>query len=197
MSWARKISGEMGRSCLILLVLMGMTGLIYPLFITGVGHFIFPAESAGSLVYDAHHTVVGSRLIGQNFTAPGYFWGRPSATTPSYNALASSGSNLGPTNPNLVRAIQKRIDMLTAADAHLTGPFPISWVTSSGSGLDPDITVAAAELQAKRVANVRHLPLATVEALIAANTTPRQFGFLGEVRVNVLMLNRALDSLSA
>ncbi len=170
-----------------------LTGLIYPAVITGIAQVIFPYQANGSLITQ-NGKVVGSSLIGQEFTNPKYFWGRLSATDHPYDAAASSGSNLGPTNPALQREVSDRIAALKAADPGNTQPIPVDLVTSSGSGLDPDISIAAAQYQAARVARVRGLPLDKVQALINQSTTGRQFGFLGEPRVNVLKLNLALDA---
>jgi K+-transporting ATPase ATPase C chain len=168
-------------------------GLIYPLAITGVAQVLFPKRANGSLIVDRGR-VAGSRLIGQPFSDPKYFWGRLSATSPfPYNAASSSGSNLGPTNQALVDAVKQRIDDLRKADPGNTAPVPVDLVTASGSGLDPDISPAAAAYQAARVARARRLPPETVDRLIREHTAGRQFGILGEPRVNVLELNRALD----
>jgi K+-transporting ATPase ATPase C chain len=176
-------------------VLVVITGLIYPAVMTGIAQVIFPNQANGSLVYK-NGQAVGSSLLGQPFDDPKYFWGRLSATSPyPDNAAASGGSNLGPTNPALVQEIQARIDALKKVDPGNTQPIPVDLVTSSGSGLDPDISPAAAYYQAPRVARERGLDVAKVNTLIAQNTQGRQFGFLGEPRVNVLALNMALDQL--
>jgi K+-transporting ATPase KdpC subunit len=177
------------------LILALLTGIIYPLVMTGLAQIIFPYQANGSLIVQGGK-VVGSTLIGQSFDDPKYFWGRLSATSPNpYNAQASSGSNLGPTNPALIQEVQGRIDALHKADPGNTQPIPVDLVTSSGSGLDPDISVAAAIYQAPRVARVRGLDPAKVQNLVNQSVEPRQFGFLGEARVNVLQLNLALDEL--
>lgn len=178
-------------SLLILLTLV--TGLLYPLAVTGLAQLFFPWQANGSvLTRDGH--AVGSALIGQNFTAPGDFWSRPSATSPyPDNGLASGGSNLGPTNPALLDAVKARIAALRAADPGNTAPVPVDLVTASASGLDPDISLAAARYQAPRVARARHLPLARVQALIDAQARHRWLGLFGAPRVNVLELNLALD----
>lgn len=173
-----------------------LTGLLYPAVITGLAQVVFPNQANGSLILQ-HGKVVGSALIGQQFTGPKYFWGRLSATDHPYDAAASSGSNLGPTNPALQKEVSDRIAALKAADPGNTQPIPVDLVTSSGSGLDPDISIAAAQYQAARVARARGLPLGQVQALINQYTTGRTLGFLGEPRVNVLKLNLALDAAQA
>ena len=185
----------------VLFVLTIVTGVVYPLAITGVAQLVFPRQANGSLIVQ-NGKAVGSELIGQQFSDPKYFWGRPSATGDyPYNAFnaqtdtASSGSNYGPMNPALITAAQSRIQALRAADPRNTEPIPVDLVTASGSGLDPNISIAAALYQAPRVARLRGLPLEQVQALIARYTQGRQLGFLGEPRVNVLELNLALDQL--
>lgn len=175
-----------------LFVLTLITGVAYPALVTGIGQVLFPAQANGSLIVQ-NGQVVGSSLIGQQFEDPKYFWGRLSATAPAYNAGASSGSNLGPTNPALFEAAQARIDALKAADPENTQPIPIDLVTASGSGLDPHISPAAAEYQVSRVAKARGLDAAQVRTLVAQHTAGRWLGFLGEPTVNVLQLNLALD----
>jgi potassium-transporting ATPase KdpC subunit len=173
-----------------------LTGLVYPFVMTGLAQVIFPYQANGSLI-QKNGQVTGSTLIGQPFDDPKYFWGRISATAPyPYNAAASGGSNLGPTNPALVQEVQARIDALKQADPGNTQPIPVDLVTSSASGLDPDISPAAALYQAPRVARVRGLDVAKVNDLIAQNTQGRQLGFLGDPHVNVLALNTALDQLA-
>ncbi len=180
---------------LILLVFTVLTGLIYPLVLTGLAQLFFPSQANGSLIIK-NGQAVGSALIGQPFSAPDYFWGRPSATSPfPYNAAASSGSNLGPGNPALLEAVQARIAALKAADPGNTLPIPVDLVTASASGLDPDISVAAALYQLPRVARLRGLSESALLTLVNQYTQPRQLGFLGEPRVNVLQLNLALDAL--
>lgn len=182
------------RTALILFLLLTvLTGVVYPLLVTGLARLFFPGRAAGSLVMRDGHAV-GSALIGQSFTDPGHFWGRPSATSPQpYNGTASNASNAGPLNPALVDAVKERIKALRDADPGNTAPVPVDLVTSSASGLDPQISLAAASYQAGRVARVRGLPEARVRALIAAHTEGRLLGVLGEPRVNVLELNLALD----
>lgn len=177
------------------IVLTALTGLAYPLAVTGLAQALMPSQANGSLLME-NGKPVGSRLIGQPFSDPRYFWSRPSATGPMpYNAAASSGSNLGPTNPALLDAIRARVQALHGADPGNNAPVPVDLVTASASGLDPAISVAAADYQAARIARLRKLPIGTVRELIQANTTARQFGLLGEAQVNVLTLNRALDAL--
>jgi len=174
-------------------VLTVVTGLAYPAVMTVVGQTLFPFQANGSLI-ERDGKVVGSALIGQQFDAPQYFWGRLSATTPQpYNATSSGGSNTGPTNPALADEVKGRIEALKAAGTDLTKPVPVDLVTSSGSGLDPEISPAAAAYQVARVAAARKMPVAAVEALVERYTAGRQFGLFGEPRVNVLKLNLALD----
>ena len=178
---------------MLLLIFTGMTGLIYPLVVTGIAQLVFARQANGSLIVQNGQTV-GSTLIGQPFEDPRYFWGRLSATSPyPYNAAASSGSNLGPSNPALLDEVKTRIAALKAADPANTQPIPVDLVTSSGSGLDPDISLAAALYQLPRVARLRGLSETTVRGLIDQYTQGRTFGFLGEPRLNVLELNLALD----
>ncbi len=177
---------------LMLLILTVITGVIYPLAVTGIAQVIFPHQANGSLIVINGKTY-GSELIGQQFSDPKYFWGRLSAA--GYNAAASSGSNYGPLNPALTKAAQARIDALKAADPNNTLPIPVDLVTASGSGLDPHISVAAALYQVHRVAQARGMNETDVKALVAKYTQGCQFGFLGEPRVNVLELNLALDGL--
>ena len=186
-------SGLLRPAVTLFIVLSVVTGLIYPLVVTRVAQTAFPHQANGSLITQGGK-VVGSELIGQSFTTPGYFWGRLSATGPmAYNAAASGGSNLGPTNPALVDAVKARIEELRAADPGNTRPVPVDLVTASASGLDPHISPAAAEFQAGRVAQARGLPLSQVQALVQQNTEGPFLGLMGESRVNVLALNLALD----
>jgi len=178
---------------MILLLMTLLTGVAYPLVVTGIAQALFPAQANGSLVVKDGKPV-GSRLIGQPFDDPKYFWSRPSATSPfADNAGSSSGSNLSPTNPDLVKAVQGRVDALRAADPGNTARVPVDLVTASGSGLDPHISPAAALYQVPRVAKVRKLDPETVRQLVERHTEGRFLGFLGEPRVNVLTLNLALD----
>jgi potassium-transporting ATPase KdpC subunit len=188
------------RPALVLLLgLTLVTGVVYPLVVTGVAQVAFPTQANGSLVV-VDGQARGSALLGQHFDEPRYFWGRLSATGPvpytAFNAdtlTGSSGSNLGPLNPALAEAVQARIDALRAADPQATGPIPVDLVTASGSGLDPQISPAAAAFQVRRVAQARGLSEAQVAQLVAEHTEGRTLGVLGEPRVNVLALNLALD----
>jgi K+-transporting ATPase ATPase C chain len=172
-----------------------LTGLVYPAVVTLAAEAVFPAQAEGSLIRSADGSLAGSSLIGQGFTEPGYFWSRPSATAPfPYNAAASSGSNLGPLNPALTEAVEERVAALRSADPANDSPVPVDLVTASASGLDPHISPAAAAYQADRVARARGIDRATVERLIQSHTHGRTFGILGEPRVHVLELNRALDA---
>lgn len=179
-------------AAVLFMALTLLTGVVYPLVVTGMAKTAFPVQAAGSLIVRDGKTI-GSSLIGQRFSDPAHFWGRPSATAPmANNAVASGGSNLGPLNPALAEAVKARIEALRAADPGNAQPVPVDLVTASGSGLDPHISVAAAQFQAARVARARGLPLADVQALIAQHTEGRLLGFIGEPRVNVLALNLAL-----
>jgi K+-transporting ATPase ATPase C chain len=183
------------QSVACIVVFTVITGVIYPLVVTGVAQLVFPHQANGSLLIDNGKTV-GSSLIGQSFSSPKYFWARPSATSPMpYNAANSSGSNLGPLNPALTENVKARITQLKAADAASKQAVPVDLVTASGSGLDPDISPAAAEYQVSRVAKTRNIDESEVRKLIAEYTRDRQLGILGEPRVNVLELNLALDGL--
>lgn len=178
----------------LFLVLTLVTGVAYPLVVTGIARVTMPAKAGGSLVMH-EGKAVGSALLGQPFTDPGHFWGRPSATGPQpYNGAASTGSNLSPTNPALLDAIATRVQALRTADPGNTAPVPVDLVTASGSGLDPHITPAAALYQVARVARARGIDESGLRALVVAHTRGRSFGLLGEARVNVLELNLALDA---
>lgn len=179
---------------LIFVLLTVITGVIYPLVVTGLAQVIFPAKANGSLIY-RDGKAVGSALIGQAFDDPKYFWSRPSATTPApYNAASSTGSNLGPTNPALVEAIRTRIAALRTADPDNKLPIPADLVTASASGLDPHISPASAEYQIHRVAKIRGIEEKNLRELVARHTEDRTFGLLGEPRVNVVELNLDLDN---
>src|SRR6266404_2361194 len=182
------------RPAIVMLVLLSaLTGLVYPVVVTAVAQLVFPRQANGSLIVK-DGKVVGSELIGQPFDDPKYFWGRPSATSPyPYNGASSSGSNLSPTNPALVKSVQERVDALRAADPDNKAAVPVDLVTASGSGLDPQISPAAALYQVDRVAKARRLQPDAVRALVERHIEGRQLGFLGEPRVNVLALNLALD----
>ncbi len=184
------------RPAVSLLALMTLLlGIVYPFAITGVAKLAFPHQAAGSLIYQ-DGTLRGSTLIGQSFSDPKYFWGRPSATTPQpYNGLASGASNLGPLNPALIDAVKANAKALHDADPDNNSPIPVELVTASASGLDPDLSPAAVEYQAARVARARHVELPRVETLINAHVRERLFGIIGERRINVLELNLALDRL--
>lgn len=191
------------QAIVVLLLLTVVTGIAYPLVATGLAQVLFPRTANGSLIEskpapaDAGGKLLGSELIGQSFTDPKYFWGRPSATAPFANNSASSvGSNLGPTNPALTAAAQQRIEALRAADPGNTAPVPVDLVSASGSGLDPHISPAAAAYQVARVARARGLAPSEVEKHVEQATEGRQFGLLGEPRVNVLKLNLLLDGKS-
>jgi K+-transporting ATPase ATPase C chain len=183
-------------SIVLFIALTLVTGVAYPLVVTGIAKAAFPSQAGGSLI-EKDGKAVGSALIGQSFSDPKNFWGRPSATSPmADNAANSSGSNQGPLNPALLDAVKARVAALKAADPANTQPIPVDLVTASASGVDPHISVAAAEYQAARVALARHLQVAQVQDMVQRNTEPQRFGFLGEPRVNVLKLNLALASLS-
>jgi len=178
----------------LLLVMTALTGIVYPLVITGFARVVFPDQAAGSLVM-RDGKPIGSALIGQSFSDPKYFWGRPSATTPQpYNGVASAGSNLGPLNPTLIDTVKANAKALHDADPDNRRPVPVDLVTASASGLDPEISPAAALYQVGRIARARGVSPASIEALVASRTEPRLLGFIGEPRVNVLALNLALDT---
>jgi potassium-transporting ATPase KdpC subunit len=191
------MSKHLKPAILLFIALSLMTGVLYPAIVTGLAQILFPSQANGSLIVDRAGKIVGSKLIGQPFSNPKYFWGRPSATAPfSYNAGASSGSNLGPANPVLVDAVKIRIQALKDADPDNKAPVPVDLITASGSGLDPHISPEAAHYQISRVAKGRHLSIDQVRKLVIANTESRQLLILGEPRVNVLNLNLALHQLS-
>src|SRR4029450_3537999 len=183
------------RPAIVLLAMFtAITGVAYPVLVTAIAQLVFPRQANGSLIVK-DDKAVGSTLIGQPFDDPKYFWGRPSATSPfGYNAGASAGSNLSPTNADLIKTVQGRVDALRAADPGNTAPVPVDLVTASGRGLAPDISPAAALYQVWRVAKARKLDEAVVRSLVAQHTPGRQLGLFGEPRVNVLALNLALDS---
>ncbi len=179
---------------LLFVVLSVLTGIVYPLVVTGIAQVVFPRQANGSLIFRDGRPVA-SAWIGQSFTDPKYFWGRPSATSPMpYNAAASGGSNLGPTNPDLTKAVEERIAALKAADPGNEAPIPVDLVTSSGSGLDPHISPAAAQYQVARVAKARGLDVETVRQAVARHTEGRTLGLLGEPRVNLIELNLDVDT---
>jgi K+-transporting ATPase ATPase C chain len=187
---------ELRSAALMLLTLTVLTGLVYPLAVTGIAQVVLPGQANGSLI-EHDGKVVGSSLIGQGFTDPRYFWSRLSATGPTgYNGAASSGSNYGPLNQALADAARARVDALVAADPEQRRPVPVDLVTSSGSGLDPHVTPAGARYQVARVAQARGVASAEIERLVAEHTEGRTLGVLGEPRVNVLQLNLALDALA-
>ena len=175
------------------ILLTALTGILYPLVVTRIAQAVFHQQAEGSLIVSGEGKILGSSLIGQNFDDPKYFWGRISATSPVYNASASSGSNLGPTNPALLDEVKSRITALKAADPNNHDPIPVDLVTSSGSGLDPHISQAAANYQLARVARVRRLTTDVVKQVVVQNTQGRFLGLLGEPVVNVLQVNLALD----
>ena len=175
------------------ILLTALTGILYPLVVTRIAQAVFHQQAEGSLIVSGDGKILGSSLIGQNFDDPKYFWGRISATSPVYNASSSSGSNLGPTNPALLDEVKGRITALKAADPDNNDPIPVDLVTSSGSGLDPHISLAAAHYQLARVARVRGLTIQVVRQIVDQNTQGRFLGLLGEPVVNVLQVNLALD----
>lgn len=180
----------------LLFVLTLLTGIVYPLALIGFAQLVFPSSANGSII-ESGGMAVGSELIGQSFQSEGYFWSRPSTTSPfPYNAAASSGSNLGPSSATLHGALRERVEALRRADPNNQDQVPIDLVTASASGLDPHVSVAAARYQAARIARIRGIPEATLLALIDEHTSGRTLGFLGEPRVNVLTLNLALDDLA-
>lgn len=173
-----------------------LTGVVYPLLVTALAQGFFPVQANGSVLRSAEGRIIGSELIGQHFSDPKYFWGRPSATSPyPYNAAASSGSNLGPANPALIDTVAARVKALRDADPGNLAPIPVDLVTASASGLDPHISIAAAEYQVPRIAKVRHIDPAKLRNLLAKHTEGRQWQIFGEPRVNVLKLNLSLAGL--
>jgi K+-transporting ATPase ATPase C chain len=181
---------------MMLVMLTLLTGVIYPALVTGLAQVLFPDQANGSMIRDSQGQAVGSALIGQPFSESKYFWGRPSATAPyPYNAGASSGSNLGPTNPALADAVKARIEALQAADPENKTPVPVDLITASGSGLDPHISPAAAEYQINRVAKARHIEPKTLQEMVQSHTEGRDWSLFGEPRVNVLKLNLALEAI--
>jgi potassium-transporting ATPase KdpC subunit len=186
---------ELRPTVIVFLLLTVLTGLVYPGIVTLIGRVAFPERVSGSII-ERNGKAVGSRLLGQGFSGPGYFWSRPSATGPQgYNGAVSSGSNLGPVNPALEKAVSDRVAALHAADPTNKAAVPVDLVTASASGLDPEISIAAAEYQRTRVARVRGLDESKVRELVSAAIRGRAFGVLGEPGVNVLELNLALDAL--
>jgi potassium-transporting ATPase KdpC subunit len=183
------------QTLLVFIALTLITGVGYPLLMTVAAQIVFPHQANGSLIAQ-DGKLIGSALIGQQFEDARYFWGRPSATNPAYNAAASTGSNLGPTNPAQLDAVRGRVDAIRKAMPEQTGPVPVELVTASGSGLDPHIGLAAAEFQIERVAKARGINAQTVRDLVSQHTQHRQLGLLGEPRINVLQLNIALDGLN-
>lgn len=184
--------GQFKQAILIFIILSIITGVIYPLFITGIAKVFFPVQANGSLIY-RNSLPVGSALIGQEFNEPKYFWGRISAASPVYNAASSSGSNLGPSNPALLEEVKARVKALKLADPENASPVPVDLVTSSASGLDPHISIAAAYYQINRVARARGLSEDKIKAIVDQHTYGRLLGVIGEPVVNVLELNLALD----
>lgn len=187
---------ELRKSIISMVLFSIILGGLYPLAMTGLGKVFFAAKTQGSLVVNAQGQVIGSSLIGQNFQNPKYFLSRPSAASPAYNALSSGGSNLSPTHPQLIATLKTRIAAMQRANPDQPQPVPVDLVTASASGLDPDISPAAAYYQAPRIAKLRNLSLAQVNELITHNVTQQQVGILGEPRVNVLKLNMALDGMA-
>jgi potassium-transporting ATPase KdpC subunit len=178
---------------LSLLILTVITGIVYPLFITGIAQALFPARANGSLIYQGGK-IIGSSFIGQPFDDPKYLWGRISATAPQYNASSSSGSNIGPTNPALIDEVKGRIKVLKDADPGNINPIPVDLVTSSASGLDPHISLAAAYYQVPRISRARGIPESIIKDIVHKNTSDRFLGLIGEPAVNVLKVNLDLDS---
>jgi potassium-transporting ATPase KdpC subunit len=189
--------GHVVTAVLYTIVSVIVLGLVYPVAIWGIGTVLFHHQAEGSLVYDGRGRLIGSALVGQSWTKPQYFHGRPSAAGSGYDPTATGGTNLGPTSKKLIDATKRAIAALQKANPDATGPVPMDLVTASASGIDPDVSPEGAYYQAPRVAKARGASLGTVRGLIAAHVTPRQFGLLGEPRVNVFELNRALDAQGA
>jgi potassium-transporting ATPase KdpC subunit len=185
---------HLGTSVLYTIVSVIVLGLIYPFVIWGIGLLLFHHQAGGSLVYDARGTLIGSELVGQSWTKPQYFHGRPSAAGKGYDPTSTGGTNFGPTSKKLIDATKSTIAALKKETPDATGPIPMDLVTSSASGIDPDISPEGAYYQAPRVAKARGMSVEAVRAIVASHVIPRQFGLLGEPRVNVLALNRALDA---
>jgi len=185
---------QLRAAVLVFLALTAVTGIAYPVVVTLIAQVAFPHQANGSLI-ERDGKVVGTELIGQQFDDPRYFWGRPSATSPAYNAAASAGSNFGPTNPVQLDAVRERVEAIRRAHPQRSSAVPIDLVTASGSGLDPHISPAAAEFQLERVAQARGMDVQAVRKVVARHTAGRTFGVLGEPRVNVLELNLALDAI--
>lgn len=193
----RLVLNEFKTALRLLVALTLLTGVIYPLIVTGIAQTLFSKQANGSLLTQGEK-VIGSSLIGQSFTDPAYFWGRPSATSPlPYNGASSAGSNMGPTNPAFIKIMKTRVLALHKADPDNKDLIPVDLVTASGSGLDPEISPLAAFYQLPRIAKIRHLPEKDIEQLIQQQTISRTLCILGEPRINVLLLNLALDTLSA
>ena len=191
------MAGYLKPAATMLLLLTLITGVAYPALVTVVAQTLFSDQANGSLIKNDHGQLIGSELIGQHFSEAKYFWSRPSATSPyPYHAAASGASNLGPTNPALIAAVAARIRLLKSVDPANNAPVPADLVTASASGLDPHISIAAAEYQIKRIANCRKISEAKLHELVDGFTESRQWGIFGEPRVNVLKLNRGLDQLS-
>lgn len=191
----KEVVSQLKKTVILLILLMPITGLLYPLMVTALAQLMFPYQANGSLIKE-NDKLVGSLLIGQSFSSPAYFWGRPSATSPfPYNGQSSSGSNSGPSNPVFLSTVNERVNQLKTLDVQNKNPIPVDLVTASGSGLDPEISPYAALYQVARIAKVRNIPEKEVIALIKNQINPRSMGFLGEPSINVLLLNLALDKL--
>jgi K+-transporting ATPase ATPase C chain len=189
----KELMAQMKTAFILLILLTILMGLVYPLAVTGLAQLLFPKQAYGSLI-EREHQIIGSRLIGQSFVSDAYFWGRPSATSPyPYNGESSSGSNLGPSNSDFIAAVKVRVNQLIDTDPEHNTVIPVDLVTTSGSGLDPDISPLAARYQVARIATIRKLNEKDVLALIQQHIEHRTFGLLGEPRINVLELNLALD----